>query len=225
MSERWKNYFIREKAFGKEWLSTAVSHWGFHENLYGMILKYCPTGSKLLDVGCGPGWSDIYLSSLGYSVTGIDNEAALIDLAKVQNSRFETDVEFKICDAFDLSKLENRYEMSFSCGVLEHFDRDVTVALLKEQAKYSNYVLIQIPTSYTKYSGGITDERIYTISELSKIVQDAGMDVVAKFGYGDICVNKIHKMIRLLLPRFIYRLIQNMGFSFAIAVIGKTNGK
>lgn len=57
------------------------------------------------------------------------------------------------------------------------------------------------------------------------MVEDAGMDVVAKFGYGDICFNKIHKLIRLLLPRFIYRLIQNMGFSFAIAVIGKTNGK
>jgi SAM-dependent methyltransferase len=225
MSERWKNYFIRENAFGKDWLSTAVSHWGFHEKLYGMILKYCPTGSKLLDVGCGPGWSDIYLSSLGYSVTGIDNEATLIDLAKVQNNRFETDVEFKICDAFDLSPLENRYDLSFSCGVLEHFDRDVTVALLKEQAKYSNYVLIQIPTKYTKYSGGITDERIYTISELSKIVQDSGLDVVAKFGYGDVCVTKIHKVLRLFLPRIIYRVIQNKGFSFAIAVIGKTNEK
>ena len=83
-----------------------------------MIFKYCPTGSKLLDVDCGPGWSDIYLSSLVYSVTGIDNEAALIDLAKVQNGRFETDMEFKVCDAFDLSKFENRYEMTFSCGVL-----------------------------------------------------------------------------------------------------------
>jgi SAM-dependent methyltransferase len=223
MSERWKNYFVKQKAFEGEWLATAVAHWGFHERLYGMIQKYCSPGAKLLDVGCGPGWSDLYLSSLGYKVTGLDNEPVLIELAQKQSEKLGGGVNFVVGDAFDLSKLDKRFDLSFSCGVLEHFDRSVTVELLKEQAKFSNYVLIQIPTKYTKYAGGITDERIYSINELCKIVEAAGMTVVTKFGYGDVCVSKMHVLLRLVMPRFAYRLIQNAGFAFSIAVIGKVN--
>ena len=221
MSERWKNYFIQQKAFGGKWLATAVSHWGFHEHLYGMIQKYCPSGASILDVGCGPGWSVFYLSSLGYKVTGVDNEQILIDLACKQNNQLGTDADFVVADAFDLSALNKKFHLAFSCGVLEHFEKEVTTQLLKEQAKYSDYVLIQIPTKYTKYAGGITDERIYTVHELAEIVRDAGMEVVAKFGYGDVCATKFHIFIRRILPRFMYRIMQNFGFAFAIAVIGK----
>lgn len=221
MSERWQSYFVEQKAFDGKWLAAAVSHWGFHENLYGMIRTYCQPGAKLLDVGCGPGWSDVYLSSLGYKVTGIDNEPMLIDLALKKNGSLGTEVDFVVADAFDLSGLEKSFDLSFSCGVMEHFDREVTVELLREQAKYCEYVLIQIPTKYTKYAGGITDERIYSIHELADIVRDAGMDVVAKFGYGDVCVTRFHVFLRRFLPRFVYRVMQNLGFAFSIAVIGK----
>lgn len=221
MSERWKNYFIKENAFEGSWLTTAVAHWGFHETLYGMIKSICPPGAKLLDVGCGPGWSDFYLASLGFEVTGIDNEPILIDLAREKNNQLGTGSQFIVADAFDLSSLQSKFYLSFSCGVLEHFDRDVTIKLLKEQAKYSDYVLIQIPTKYTKYAGGITDERIYSISELASIVRDAGMDTVVKFGYGDVCATKFHILCRRILPRFLYRIMQNFGFAYAMAVIGK----
>ena len=221
MSERWKNYFIKENAFDGSWLTTAVSHWGFHETLYGMMRSICPPGAKLLDVGCGPGWSDFYLAALGFDVLGIDNEPALVELAREKNTQLGTNVDFMVADAFDLSTLNRNFFLSFSSGVLEHFDREITVQLLKEQGKYSEYVLIQIPTKYTRYAGGITDERIYTIRELTRIIQDAGMDVVAKFGYGDVCATKSHIFYRRILPRFIYRLLQNFGFSYAIAVIGK----
>ncbi|UXZ95011.1 class I SAM-dependent methyltransferase [Pseudomonas phytophila] len=222
MVDRWREYFDSNGAFNPDWLKTAVAHWGFHEVLYGMIQRFSAPSDRILDVGCGPGWSDMYLASLGYSVLGIDNEPSLVDLANQQAKRLGAAAEFQVADAFDLSGVEGQFELAFSCGVLEHFDREVTVRLLEEQAKCAKYVVIQIPTKYTAYSGGITDERIYSINQLAAIVQDAGMDVVSKFGYGDLAATPIHRALRRFLPRAVLRLLQNRGYAYCIAVIGKS---
>lgn len=222
MAERWREYFDSHGAFNPDWLKTAVAHWGFHEVLYGMIQRYSGPSSRLLDVGCGPGWSDMYLSSMGYQVVGVDNEPTLVELANQQAQRLGVNAEFVVGDAFDLSTLEGKFDLAFSCGVLEHFDRDVTVQLLKEQAKCSKYVLIEIPTKHTAYAGGITDERIYTINELADIVRDAGLEVVSKFGYGDLAATRVQAAMRRFLPRAVLRFLQNRGYAYAIAVIGKS---
>lgn len=221
MTDRWKEYFDNHGAFDKSWLKTAAAHWNFHEILYGMISQYCPAPSRLLDIGSGPGWSDIYLASAGHEVTGVDNEPQLINLSHSLAERLGiTSVNFAEGDAFDLSPYYGKFDLVFSCGVLEHFDREVTVKLLREQAKCAPNILIQIPTKYTAFTGKITDERIYTIKQLRKIVEDAGMDVVASFGYGDITVMRSHIWMRRILPRMIWRWLQNQGFAYSIAVIG-----
>lgn len=128
---------------------------------------------------------------------------------------------FETADAFDLSKFHSKFDLAFSCGVLEHFDREVTVQLLQEQAFCAKKVLIQIPAIYTKYTGEITDERIYSINQLAKIVEDAGLKVVEKFGYGDLTATRTHVLLRRLLPRAIWRMAQNMGYAYSLAVIGE----
>ena len=222
MAERWQKYFDSNGAFDKSWLKTAVAHWGFHENLYGMIQRYCAVPAKILDVGCGPGWSDMYLASLGYRVVGVDNEPALIELANQQAQQLGAPATFKLADAFDLTEFYGQFDLAYSCGVLEHFDREITIQLLKEQAKCAKYVLIQIPTYYTSYTGAITDERMYSVRQLVKIVNDSGLNLVAKFGYGDVTHGWMHTNIRRLLPRFIWRILQNQGYAYSIAVVGKS---
>ena len=169
MTERWKSYFDSHGAFDPQWLKSAVQHWGFHETLYGMIIRCCPPPARLLDVGSGPGWSAFYLAALGYDVTGIDNESSLVDLATSRAERLNVPARFEVADAFDLSRYHGKYDLAFSNGVLEHFDREVTVQLLREQAKCAAKVLIQSPTKYTVLADGITDERIYTIDQLAHI--------------------------------------------------------
>lgn len=220
MTERWKNFFDSYGAFNPKWLATAVAHWGFHEVLYGMIARHCPKPARILDVGSGPGWSDFYLSAQGYDVTGVDNEPSLVELAQAQAQKLNVSANFQVADAFDLSEHYSGYDLAFSCGVLEHFDRDVTVQLLKEQAKCAKQVLIQIPTKYTAQTSPITDERIYTIGDLAGIVEEAGLRVVSKFGYGDLAGTASQIWLRRLLPRAGYRVLQNQGFAFSIAVIG-----
>lgn len=220
MSERWQDYFSQQGAFGCEWLATAVAHWQFHDILYGIIERYCPPPARTLDVGCGPGWSDLYLASKGYQATGVDNEPRLVKLAEELAGKFQLPANFEVGDAFDLKPYHDRHDLVYSCGVLEHFDREVTVELLREQARCAPRVLIQIPTKYTAYTGEITDERIYTIGELKSIVEEAGLRVETAFGYGDITATAAQVWARRLLPRIAWRWLQNRGYAYSIAVLG-----
>lgn len=220
MTQRWEAYFDTHGAFNAAWLGTAVAHWGFHETLYGMIARHCPAPARLLDVGSGAGWSGQYLASLGYQVTGLDNEPRLVALANQQSDKLGSSAKFAVADAFDLSAHYEQYDLAFSCGVLEHFDREVTVNLLREQARCARQVLIQIPTKYTAYAAEITDERIYSMRALTKIIEDAGLSVVTKFGYGDLTATSGQRLLRLTMPRAGWRLLQNQGYGFSIAVLG-----
>lgn len=221
MTERWQQYFEKYGAFDQDWLKSAVTHWGFHEILYGMIQRHCPPPARILDVGCGPAWSDAYLASIGYEVTGVDNDARLVERARDLAARLGMPVRVEQADAFDLGRFHGQFDLAYSCGVLEHFDRDVTIKLLQEQARCARYVLIQIPTKYTAYTAPITDERIYTIGELERIVADAKLRVVGRFGYGDVTVTRPQVWLRRALPRMVWRWLQNRGHAYSIAVIGE----
>ena len=220
MTDRWQAYFRDQGIHERTWLQAAVTHWVFHETLYGMMQRHCPPPARVLDIGCGPGFSDLYLHSAGYDVTGVDNDEAIVTLARDFSKRLGIPARFEQADASDLSSFHDRFDLVYSCGVLEHFDRDVTVRLLEEQARCAPRVLIQIPTKYTSYAAAITDERIYSIDQLKAIVRDAGLHVSSAFGYGELTVTPAQVWIRRLLPRAVWRVLQNRGYGYSMAVLG-----
>lgn len=220
MSDRWWDYFNGHMGSEYHWLEGAVSHWQFFQTFYGMVLSLLPNGARVLDVGCGPGYSDLYFASRGYRVTGVDNDKRIVDLAKDLRERLGVSLEYQQGDAFNLSPFYGSFDMAYSVGVLEHFDRDVTIKLLREQARCARLVLICIPTRYTCYSDGITDERIYSMRQLKDIVREAGLEVVRGFGFGDVTVTSTQIWFKRLLPHALYRLTQNRGYAFNIAVMG-----
>lgn len=221
MTDRWRQYFERQGVFGPSWLAEAVDHWRFNETLHGMIMRHIPRPAKILDVGCGPAFSDLYLTAAGYQVTGVDNDESVITIAREFASRLNIPTELHLCDAFHLDPFYKKFDLVYSCGVLEHFDRDVTVQLLEEQSRCARKVLIQIPTRFTAYTAPLTDERIYTVKELKTIVRDAGLKVRASFGYGDLAATRSQALLRQMLPRGLYRVLQNAGFAYSIAVLGE----
>ena len=134
--------------------------------------------------------------------------------------------KFEAGTAFNLSIYYGIYDLVYSCGVLNHFDRQVTVGLLREQSTCARYVLIQIPTKYTAFSdGGITDVLIYTIKVLKEIVGDAGLIDLTAFGYGGLTISRRYIWLRRLLPRLHWRWLQNQGFAFSIAVLAERSQK
>jgi SAM-dependent methyltransferase len=224
VSDRWLSYFGEQRADNPGWLATAVQHWGFMEILYGELMKAVPVGGRLLDVGCGMGFTDLFLASAGYQVTGIDNDPRIVERARTFGAAMGINAGFKVGDAFDLSREPDTFDLAFSIGVLEHFDRDVTIQLIREQARCARQVAICIPTKYTAYSDGITDERIYSVRQLRRIVHDAGLQVRRSFGFGDVTATPLHRLVRLVLPRAVFRYAQNRGYGYNMCVIGERRG-
>jgi SAM-dependent methyltransferase len=74
----------------------------FDMELLQQFSKRIPTGSKVCDLGCGPGHITEYLYNLGVNVIGIDISENMIKLAKERNPS----IRFDIGDMLDLNLLD-----------------------------------------------------------------------------------------------------------------------
>ena len=115
MTERWVEYFVREKRKYHSIMEYAVEHWSYNASLYRKIKKLIPPPARILEVGCGIGFSSIYLSECGYQVVGIDNDDKIINEAKRIGEYLKSKVKFKQGDAFDLSDYYRCFDLVFSC--------------------------------------------------------------------------------------------------------------
>lgn len=78
----------------------------------GELLKYLGQEAVILDVGCGAGNNAVYLSNLGYNVTGIDTSDNMLTIAKNKKSN----AKFIQGDVYNLNFSDN----SFDCIVLSY---------------------------------------------------------------------------------------------------------
>src|SRR5262249_60339920 len=46
--------------------------------------RLLPAGSSILDLGCGPGWTSLFVSKAGYQGCGPDHSERLIELARAR---------------------------------------------------------------------------------------------------------------------------------------------
>jgi SAM-dependent methyltransferase len=212
---RWVIFFDDHLARYHSILEYAVAHWNYNLPVFHHIQQVSPAPAKLLEVGCGLGVSAIYLQGCGYSVTAVDNNPGIVKRAQETALYFHSDILIQWVDAFELSQHYKNFDLVYSIGVLEHFDREVTIQLLREQAQCGQYVLIGVPSRFTK---PITDERIYTLPQLRQITREAGLTPVKSFGYGN---PKELLTLRRILPHALYRIFQDY-FSLAqgLVVIG-----
>jgi cyclopropane fatty-acyl-phospholipid synthase-like methyltransferase len=70
-----------------------------------------PTGSKVLDLGCGPGDYVDYLTGFGYAASGIDSSAEMIRQAQTQKRGTFFNYSFT-----DIHQLADAYDCIFSMG-------------------------------------------------------------------------------------------------------------
>jgi len=70
----------------------------FDQNLLRQFCKHIPEGTKVCDLGCGPGQLTEYLTNLGLSMIGIDLSDGMISIAKQRNPT----IQFETGDMLDL---------------------------------------------------------------------------------------------------------------------------
>jgi len=216
MTERWKQYITGGMARAGGTLRFATEQWMFLFPLYLAIRKAVPEGGRILDVGCGAGAFTSLLSAHGFSMVGVDQDTDVVETAREVGRALGGNATFEQADAFDLSRFRGQFDLAYSIGVVEHFDRDVTVSLIREQAKCATSVLVAIPTRFTRYAAVVTDERLYTLPELVAMVQDAGLTVTDSFVYGEVPTALARNLERLL-PGAAYRLLKRR-FTYAMGI-------
>ena len=171
----------------------------------------------ILDVGCGAGVFTALLSHYGYEVVGIDSDPDIVSLAREMVAHFRAPARIEQGSADDLISHHDAFNLVYSLGVVEHFDREVTVSLIKEQARCANLVLVAVPTKHTRYAGPITDEHLYTRAEMKQIVRDAGLTVRRSYVYGDVPTWLAANLDRFL-PRAPYKVLKNW-FSYGMGTV------
>jgi SAM-dependent methyltransferase len=215
MSERWQQYF-QDATHGHSALDYAVAHWYFSMPLYQEIKRYVQPPARVLEVGCGLGYSAVYLQECGYRAVGVDNDPDIVRAARENARRMDSAAEFEVADGRDLARFRGAFDLAFSVGVVEHFERGGTVAMLREQAAAATYVVTVIPTPFTRYAAPVTDERFYGVAGFRRIYRDAGLRPLRSFGYGDIPASP-HVLIKRLLPYGLWRALQNR-FAYAMGM-------
>lgn len=73
---------------------------------------------EVLDVGCGPGDTAIYLGKLGYRVTGVDIAAKAIEEARARAAAEKVSVTFEVADATVLYGYDGRFATVVSSQLL-----------------------------------------------------------------------------------------------------------
>jgi SAM-dependent methyltransferase len=107
-------------AFRRHWLT-------FQRYLPGL------PGNDILEVGCGRGTIASYFADAGYDVTLLDSSPAVIEIARTIYRGNGHGARFVIGDAFKLSFENEKFALTVSIGLLEHFN-DVA-GLIREQLR------------------------------------------------------------------------------------------
>jgi SAM-dependent methyltransferase len=78
-----------------------------------------PGGARVLDVGCGPGWTSLFLAESGYDVTAVDLVPANVELTAERAARWRVSVAARVGDMEQLD-LGERFDMALIYDALHH---------------------------------------------------------------------------------------------------------
>src|SRR5437773_6545987 len=126
MTARWREYIEKGIRDAGGPVPFALAQWNFLLPIFATITGTVPRGSRLLDVGCGAGIFTALLAHHGYGVVGIDQDPDIVSLAREMADFFRSPARIEQDSAADLTPYHRAFDLVYSLGVVEHFDRDVT---------------------------------------------------------------------------------------------------
>lgn len=100
----------------------------------------------MLDSACGPGRNSIYLSSLGYSVLGVDISLNAIERARRKAAGKGANIQFLQANICELSGYENRLDTVADIGCfhsLDEHDRGPYAAALHRNCRKGAVALLR----------------------------------------------------------------------------------
>jgi len=187
---------------------------------FGYILRLLeiPREAKVLDLGVGPGWTSLFLSRIGYRVTGLDISPEMIRIARERAARERADVRFLVADMENF-ELNEKFDGILVYDALHHC---INVgAIFKkcfEHLKSGGKLLLAEPNFMHNFRGKEaaqrfgTTERGYFPWYLKRTLRKCGFVKIRRFHnnrkrlYG----NSPLEIVMHLSEAFVYRFILSL---------------
>ena len=166
-----------------------------------VIMKYLDPkhGERVLDAGCGIGYYSFKLATkFGCKVDGVDIDIDDIEMAKkISGVTRVISVNFKICDISELDFSDNTFDKIILSEILEHVrDEKKILNELHRVLKPRGHLIVSTPyvdvvKEYSEQKPKLSSKKAqrdiggghvrngYSLKLLSKVLDDAGFDVVA----------------------------------------------
>ncbi|MBU2101474.1 methyltransferase domain-containing protein [Patescibacteria group bacterium] len=163
--------------------------WDFHCNdalheHYKSIIG-SPKDLKIIECGCGGGYEGSLMARDGGNIVVMDYSSKALDYAKLVSERLKVKEKIKFIEANLLDfKTNDKYNIAWNCGVIEHYDDKGAIALIKSMmsmVETGGQVLITIPSLlspqslYWMITEGKGSERYITRRKLIKLMETAGL--------------------------------------------------
>ena len=158
------------------------------KKLINIVKKYAK--KNIIECGSGTSVVSIYLATQGYKVTAVDLEDNVIKLAKnLAHDYYSTldnckpKIKFKKKTIFNLEYPKEKFDVAFSNGVLEHFNDEEIIEIIKQQLYVAKTTIVGIPTKYfeskeAKYG----NERVLELSYWRNLIKKAGGKIIEETG-------------------------------------------
>jgi ubiquinone/menaquinone biosynthesis C-methylase UbiE len=184
------------------------------------MLSISGIGKKVLEVGSGSGETSLALQTQGNICTALDFTQSCLDLTKAAANELGLEIQTIYADATKpLPFKENEFDIIFQAGLLEHFERDQRIKLLKTWGKCTKQMVSIIPNSASlAYQLGMAYQKKkgiwqyglelpqFTLQEEFRaagfkvtseytIAMEAGLTFFPRFSMTKILLKKLFKMI------------------------------
>lgn len=100
---------------------------------------------KVLEIGVGRGVFGAYYALKGYSVTGMDADPEVVEIARRNCEYLRAKAAFEIADMFNMPFRHDSFDMIIHQGLMEHFGQEEIVRALKMQCNIARWVVFSVP--------------------------------------------------------------------------------
>jgi ubiquinone/menaquinone biosynthesis C-methylase UbiE len=112
------------------------------------MLSLTSKGESVLEIGSGSGETSLVLSLNGRVATALDFSKSCLELTDRVSKELNIDVKTVFADAMkDLPFNDNEFDVIFQAGLLEHFERDERINLLKNWGRCCKRMVSMIPNA------------------------------------------------------------------------------
>lgn len=140
------------KPFGAPWGTEPWLKWATIADVLDRL--QVGEGQTILDLGCGSGWTTLFLAEAGYRPTGVDLASASIQMARTRAERWGARVDFQVAD-MDVLDLGREFDAILVYDALHHTVRQAqVVANIARHLRPGGWVLFGEPSWLHAFSPG-----------------------------------------------------------------------